>query len=154
MGFNMIDHLQNLRRAVELSRLSVEQGSSPFGTVIVNARGEIVGEGHNRVALDNDPTAHGEVTAIRNACRNLNTFDLSGCILYTSCEPCPMCLNACKWANIAEVYYAADRNDADDIGFRDKLFYEKDTLELHHLKVDEAVDIMKEWYQKEDKIKY
>lgn len=150
----MIDHLQNLRRAVELSRLSVEGGSSPFGTVIVNAQGMVVGEGHNRVVLDNDPTAHGEVTAIRNACRNLGTFDLSGCILYTSCEPCPMCLNACKWANIAEVYYAADRNDADDIGFRDRVFYEEDPLELHHLKVDEAVEIMQTWHKKQDKIEY
>ncbi len=118
----MIDHLANLTKAVRLSKQSIDGGSSPFGCIIVNPQGEIVGEGHNRVALDNDPTAHGEVMAIRNACRNLNSFDLSGCILYTSCEPCPMCLNACKWANIAEIYYAADRYDAENIGFRDRVF--------------------------------
>ena len=99
----MIDHEKNLRKAIELSKQSIDSGSSPFGCVIIDAEGKIVGEGHNRVAPDNDPTAHGEVVAIRNACRNLGTFDLSGCILYTSCEPCPMCLNACKWANIDEV---------------------------------------------------
>lgn len=112
----MIDHEKNLRKAIELSKQSIDSGSSPFGCVIVDAEGKIVGEGHNRVAPDNDPTAHGEIVAIRNACRNLGTFDLSGCILYTSCEPCPMCLNACKWANIAEVYFAADRFDAENIG--------------------------------------
>ena len=78
----MIDHEKNLRKAIELSKQSIDSGSSPFGCVIVDAEGKIVGEGHNRVAPDNDPTAHGEIVAIRNACRNLGTFDLSGCILY------------------------------------------------------------------------
>src|SRR5574344_1393596 len=127
----MINHLENLKKAIDLSNKSVDCGSSPFGCIIVNKKGEVVGQGHNRVVLDNDPTAHGEVMAIRNACKNLGTFDLSGCILYTSCEPCPMCLNACKWANIAEVYFSADRYDAENIGFRDRVFYDDDPLELH-----------------------
>lgn len=150
----MIDHEKNLRKAIELSKQSIDSGSSPFGYVIVDAEGKIVGEGHNRVAPDNDPTAHGEVVAIRNACRNLGTFDLSGCILYTSCEPCPMCLNACKWANIAEVYFAADRFDAENIGFRDRVFYDDDPLELHRINLREAAEIMREWKDKPDRIEY
>lgn len=150
----MINHEENLKKAIALSKESIDCGSSPFGCIIVNAKGEIVGTGHNRVALDNDPTAHGEVTAIRNACKNLGTFDLSGCILYTSCEPCPMCLNACKWANIAEVYFAADRYDAENIGFRDRVFYDDDPLELHRIDLKEAVDVMQEWKNKPDRIEY
>ena len=150
----MINHLENMKKAIALSNDSVDKGSSPFGCVIVNAKGEIVGLGHNTVALDNDPTAHGEVNAIRNACKNLGTFDLSGCILYTSCEPCPMCLNACKWANITEVYYAADRYDAENIGFRDRVFYEDDPLTLHRLDLEEAVQVMQKWKNKPDRIEY
>lgn len=150
----MINHKENLQKAIDLSNLSVDSGSSPFGCVIVDKNGEIVGQGNNRVVLDNDPTAHGEVMAIRDACKNLNTFDLSGCILYTSCEPCPMCLNAAKWANIAEIYYAADRYDAEKIGFRDRVFYEDDPLELHRIKLDSAVEIMEKWKNKPDKVEY
>ena len=150
----MINHLENMKKAIELSNDSVNKGSSPFGCVIVNAQGEIVGLGHNTVALDNDPTAHGEVNAIRNACKNLGTFDLSGCILYTSCEPCPMCLNACKWANITEVYYAADRYDAENIGFRDRVFYDDDPLTLHRLDLDEAAQVMQKWKNKPNRIEY
>lgn len=150
----MINHLENMKKAIELSNVSVDNGSSPFGCVIVNAQGEIVGLGHNTVALDNDPTAHGEVNAIRNACKNLGTFDLSGCILYTSCEPCPMCLNACKWANITEVYYAADRYDAENIGFRDRVFYDNDPLTLHRLDLEEAAQVMQKWKNKPDRIEY
>ena len=146
--------MENLKKAVALSDYSVEHGSSPFGCVIVDKNGKIVGEGYNHVVLDNDPTAHGEVVAIRNACKNLGTFDLSGCILYTSCEPCPMCLNACKWANITEVYYAADRYDAESIGFRDRVFYEDDPLELKRLEIPEAAEIMHKWKNKTDHKKY
>lgn len=149
-----IDHLENLKKAIALSDYSVEHGSSPFGCVIVNQKGEIVGEGYNHVVPDNDPTAHGEVVAIRNACKNLGTFDLSGCILYTSCEPCPMCLNACKWANIAEVYYAADRYDAENIGFRDRVFYEDDPLELKRIDLKEAAEIMHKWKNRADHKEY
>ena len=149
-----INHLENLKKAIELSEYSVNHGSSPFGCVIVNKDGKIVGEGHNHVVLDNDPTAHGEVVAIRNACKNLGTFDLSGCILYTSCEPCPMCLNACNWANIAEVYYAADRYDAEDIGFRDRVFYEDNPINLVHIEIKDAVRVMHKWKNKADHKEY
>ena len=104
--------------------------------------------------LDNDPTAHGEIVAIRNACANIKSFDLSGCVLYTSCEPCPMCLNAAKWANIKEIYYAADRYDAENIGFRDRIFYEDDVLKVIQLKNDDAVKVMSKWLNKKDKIPY
>ncbi len=150
----MINHEENLKKAIALSKQSVDNGSSPFGCIIVNAKGEIIGEGHNRVVLDNDPTAHGEVVAIRNACRNINSFDLSGCILYTSCEPCPMCLNACKWANIAEVYYAADRFDAENIGFRDRVFYDDDPIVLKRIRLNEATAIMQQWKNKPEHIEY
>ena len=150
----MINHEENLKKAIALSKQSVDNGSSPFGCIIVNAKGEIIGEGHNRVVLDNDPTAHGEVVAIRNTCRNINSFDLSGCILYTSCEPCPMCLNACKWANIAEVYYAADRFDAENIGFRDRVFYDDDPIVLKRIRLNEATAIMQQWKNKPEHIEY
>lgn len=102
----------------------IEQGhGGPFGTVIVKD-GTIVGRGHNRVVYKKDPTCHGEMEAIRDACRTLDTFDLSGCELYTTAEPCPMCLGAVLWANIRTVYYGCDRGDTDAIGFRDKKFYE------------------------------
>lgn len=150
----MINHEANLKKAIYLSQQSVNNGSSPFGCIIVNKDNQIIGEGYNRVALDNDPTAHGEITAIRNACKNLNTFDLSGCILYTSCEPCPMCLNACKWANISEVYFSADRYDAESIGFRDRVFYDDTSFKLYCIKLKEAVDIMKEWKNNPNRIEY
>ena len=150
----MINHKLNLQKAIKLSKQSIDNGSSPFGCIIVNKTGEMVGYGYNRVALDKDPTAHGEIVAIRNACKNLQTFDLSECILYTSCEPCPMCLNACKWANIAEVYYAANRYDAENIGFRDRVFYDDDPLELHRIDLKEVVNVMQEWKNKPDRIEY
>ena len=142
-----------LKMAIKESMLSVENGSSPFGAVIVK-NNKVVSKAHNTVVPDNDATAHAEVNAIRQAGKVLNTFDLSDCILYTSCEPCPMCLNAIKWSNIKEVYYAATRDDADKIGFRDKQFYEKDGLNLHHIKMDEACQVMDVWYQKKDKNEY
>ncbi len=95
----------------------------PFGTVIVKD-GKIVGRGHNRVLLKKDPTCHGEIEAIRDACANLGTHDLSGCTLYTTAEPCPMCLGATLWANIRTLYYGCNRKDTDDIGFRDDAFYD------------------------------
>jgi len=102
----------------------------------------------------NDPSAHGEVMAIRDACQNIHSFDLSGCTLYSSCEPCPMCLNTAKWANIKEIVYAATREDAEKIGFRDKIFYEEDPVILTHLEESSAQDVMQKWYQKEDKKEY
>lgn len=95
----------------------------PFGSVVVKD-GKIVGKGHNEVLLKNDPTCHGEMETIRNACKNLGTYDLSGCELYTTAEPCPMCLGGILWANIEKVYFGCDRLDTDSIGFRDNRFYE------------------------------
>lgn len=96
----------------------------PFGAVITSSDGEIISTGNNKVLCLNDPTAHAEIVAIRKACEKLGTYDLSGCILYTSCEPCPMCLSAIIWANIDKVYYGCTRDDAKDIGFRDDFIYE------------------------------
>ena len=105
-----------MMRAIELSKESVLKGGGPFGAVIAKD-GEIVAEGSNRVTIDNDPTAHGEITAIRAATKKLGTFDLKGCEIYTSCEPCPMCLGAIYWARLDKIYFANDRKDAAAIGF-------------------------------------
>jgi len=111
--------------AIEEAREGIKNGhGGPFGAVVVKD-GEIIGRGHNCVLKNNDPTAHGEVMAIRNACQNLNTFDLSGAVLYTTCYPCPMCLCAMMWANIDKCYYGCTSKDADEIGFRDDNFYDK-----------------------------
>ncbi|MBF4994483.1 nucleoside deaminase [Arthrobacter gandavensis] len=112
-----------LSRAIELATANVADSGGPFGAVIVTADGQAF-DGVNRVTANNDPTAHAEVTAIRNACAALETFDLSGAVLYTSCEPCPMCLASALWARIDRVVYAADRHDAAAAGFDDAVFYE------------------------------
>lgn len=111
-----------LAEAVRIAVDNVRNQGGPFGAVVVTADGQVF-EGVNRVTADLDPSAHAEVTAIRNACRGLGTFDLSGATLYTSCEPCPMCLATSLWARIERVYFAADRNDAADAGFDDAAFY-------------------------------
>lgn len=112
-----------LSQAVELATANVADNGGPFGAVIVTADGQVF-EGVNRVTANNDPTAHAEVTAIRNACAALETFDLSGAVLYSSCEPCPMCLASALWARIGRVVFAADRHDAAAAGFDDAAFYE------------------------------
>lgn len=111
-----------MRRAIRLSEESVANGGGPFGAVVVR-NGEIVGEASNSVTLDNDPTAHAEVNAIRKAAHRLGTFSLDGCEIYTSCEPCPMCLGAIYWAHISKVYYCNTREDAARIGFDDDFIY-------------------------------
>lgn len=116
------DDAAPLARAIELATESATSGGRPFGALVVTAEGRAF-EGTNRVAATNDPTAHGEVTAIRNACADLGTFELSGAVLYTSCEPCPMCLAAALWARIDRVVFAADRHDAAAAGFDDAAFY-------------------------------
>lgn len=112
----------HLARAVELACANVHNSGGPFGAVIVSADGQVF-DGVNRVTATNDPTAHAEVTAIRSACSQLGTFDLSGATLYTSCEPCPMCLASALWARVENVFYAADRHDAARAGFDDAVFY-------------------------------
>jgi len=143
-----------LELAIAESRLSVEKGSSPFGAVIIK-NNEVIACAHNSVVFDNDPTAHAEINAIRQACNKLNTFDLSECILYSSCEPCPMCLGAIKWANIRYVYYAASQQDADMIGFRDKKMYDGVLpIKLIHIDTSEAIQVMREWCNNENKKYY
>ena len=113
-----------MRMAINEARKGIRNGhGGPFGAVIVKD-GEVIGKGHNQVIKNNDPTCHGEVMAIHKACKKLNTFDLSGCEIYTTGEPCPMCLAAILWANIDKVYYGCNILDTEDIGFRDKAFFE------------------------------
>ena len=118
----MEGNVEFMRLAIEEAREGIRNGhGGPFGSVIVKD-GVIVGRGHNRVLANNDPTCHGEVAAIRDACNNLNTFDLTGCEIYTTGEPCHMCLCACMWANISKIYYGCTIADNDRIGFRDEKF--------------------------------
>ena len=149
-----------MRRAIELSENSVRNGGGPFGAVIAKD-GEIVAEGSNKVTIDNDPTAHAEVCTIRNACQKLGTFDLSGCVIYTSCEPCPMCFGAIYWAHLDKIYYANDRKDAVKIGFDDDFIYEEIALEPQYRKKpseillrNEAINAFKMWTLKDDKNEY
>ena len=130
----------------------------PFGAVIVDKDGNIIANGNNKVLLQKDPTAHAEIVAIREACRVLGTNDLSGYILYTSCEPCPMCLSAIIWANIKEVYFGCTKVDAANIGFRDDAIYEfikgnNDMISLHQLDRDECIETMKQ-YERDNGVIY
>ena len=110
--------------AIKAARNGMTNGEGgPFGAVVVDKNGKIVGVGNNKVLISNDPTAHAEVTAIRDACKNLNTYDLTGCIIYTTSEPCPMCLSAIIWANIKDIYFSTDRKEVASIGFRDDYIY-------------------------------
>lgn len=127
----------------------------PFGAVIVKD-GVIVGKGNNQVVLKNDPTAHAEIVAIRAACKTLNTFNLTGCEIYTNCYPCPMCLSAIMWANIKKVYYGTNLEDAEKIGFKDKKIYDylknndNNILNIEQLNYDECLELFKE-YQRNNK---
>ena len=134
----------------------------PFGAVIVKDN-QIIGKGSNHVLKDNDPTAHAEVTAIRDACRFLNTYDLSGCVLYTTCFPCPMCISAIIWANIQNVYYGNTREDADNIGFKDDIIYNNinsllnntsSLLQLNQIDRNETIKTFQKFAEKEDKTIY
>lgn len=132
----------------------------PFGCVIVK-NGEIVGRGNNKVTSTNDPTAHAEVTAIRDACKNLGTFQLEGCDIYTSCEPCPMCLGAIYWARPNKVYYGSSQVDAANIGFDDEFIYKEIPLPYNQRSIpfeqlarDIAIKPFKDWLKKEDKTDY
>lgn len=150
-----------MRRAIELARKGMENGAGgPFGAVVVK-NGEIVGEGCNRVTSTNDPTAHAEVVAIRAACQNLNSFQLDECIIYTSCEPCPMCLGAIYWARPAKMFYAAKHSDAAKIGFDDQFIYEEIEKPIENRKIEsinflreEGIKVFDLWAGKMDKIEY
>ncbi|MCQ2231176.1 MAG: nucleoside deaminase [Paludibacteraceae bacterium] len=152
--------LKFMRKAIAISKKSVENGGGPFGAVIVKD-GVVVASSNNQVTKNNDPTAHAEVMAIRKACKKLNTFDLSGCVLYASCEPCPMCLSAMYWAHIDRYFYANQKEDAKSIGFDDQFIYEeldkpvsKRFMPREQILRDEAMEVFRMWTEKEDKIEY
>ena len=150
-----------MREAIRLSRVKMQAGAGgPFGAVVVRA-GKIIARGWNRVTSSNDPTAHAEVTAIRAACRKLKTFQLDDCELYTSCEPCPMCLSAIYWARFQKVYYANSRQDAARVEFDDEFLYRevarpisKRKIPMTQLLRPEALKVFAEWQAKPDKIQY
>ena len=149
-----------MRRAIALSEASVLKGGGPFGAVIAK-NGELIAEASNSVTIDHDPTAHAEVNAIRQAARELGTFDLSGCDIYTSCEPCPMCLGAIYWAHLDTIYYANNRKDAARIGFDDDLIYREMPLQpaqrqrrMLQLLPEEARKAFEMWEQNEEKTAY
>ena len=149
-----------MRKAIELSEKNVANGGGPFGAVI-SRDGEIIATGVNRVTSEHDPTAHAEVSAIRAACKKLGTFDLSGCEIYTSCEPCPMCLGAIYWSHIDKMYYGNDKADAKRIGFDDSFIYDEMALSPENRRLSSDTILQKEaarafemWTAKEDRIEY
>jgi len=149
-----------MKKAIDLSVESVNKGGGPFGCVIVKD-GKIVSEGSNKVTSTNDPTAHGEIVAIREACKKINDFNLNGCELYSSCEPCPMCLSAIYWARIDKIYYANTRKDAQKIDFDDSLIYSEFKKNINERKIpmiqmmrSEALKAFELWDKKTDKVKY
>jgi tRNA(Arg) A34 adenosine deaminase TadA len=156
-----MSHLQFMREAIRLSSRQMQRGEGgPFGAVVV-CNGKVVGRGWNRVTSANDPTAHAEIVAIRQACRRLKTFRLDRCVLYTSCEPCPMCLSAIYWARIRKVYYANTRQDAARIGFDDAVLYREVARPVGRRKLamrqclrQEALEAFRQWESKPDKIPY
>ena len=154
-----------MKIAKELSEENLKTNvGGPFGTCIVKD-GKIIGRGSNHVLINNDPTAHAEIMAIREACKNINSYDLSDCELYTSCFPCPMCLSAIIWANIKKVYYGNTKEDAAEIGFRDDYIYDyiknisnsnnkNNTMSLEGIDREETIRVFKEFSKKNDKIIY
>ena len=152
--------IRDRAKAIELSINSANTIGGPFGSVIVKDN-KIIAEGSNKVTFLNDPTAHGEVVAIREACKKLKTFDLSGCEIYTSCEPCPMCLSAIYWSRLDKIYYANTREDAKNIDFDDSFIYTEIPKKIDDRKIkmvqmlrDEALKAFEIWDKKVDKIKY
>ncbi len=156
----MTNNSKFMLKAIELSIKSAKLKGGPFGCVIVK-NNQIIAEGNNQVTSNNDPTAHAEIVAIRNACQKLGNFFLKGCDLYTSCEPCPMCLSAIYWSHIDNIFYANTRKDAADIDFDDSLIYseinkdiDKRIINMNQINREEALEAFKIWQNKEDKIKY
>jgi guanine deaminase len=150
-----------MQRAIDLAALGMEKGwGGPFGAVIVKD-GKVVGQGHNKVILENDPTAHAEMIAIREAAKNLESFQLEGCTIYTTCEPCPMCLGAIYWARPEKVYYACTSQDAAEIAFDDHFIYEElgknkenRMITFQGMMREEALILFKSWKEKPDKTLY
>lgn len=150
-----------MKEAIALSNLGVQNNEGgPFGCIVVK-NNVIIGRGHNKVTSTNDPTAHAEIVAIRDACKNLGTFQLDNCEIYTSCEPCPMCLGAIYWARPAVIYYANTREDAAEIGFDDSMIYDEINTHINKRKIpvinlgrEDAQKIFVEWLNKKDKTEY
>jgi len=149
-----------MQKAINLSVENVKRGGGPFGAVIVR-EGKIISSGVNQVTENNDPTAHAEINAIRKAARKLGTFDLSGCKIFTSCEPCPMCLSAIYWAHLDKIYYGNTKINAKNIGFDDSFIYDELKLkpadrkiEMERLLPEEAIRAFEDWTNKDDKMKY
>lgn len=157
----MTTHSFFMKKAIDLSLEKMLDGNGgPFGAVIVKDS-KIIAEGFNQVTSANDPTAHAEITAIRNACQTLNHFSLEGCVIYTSCEPCPMCLSAIYWSRLDKIYYANTRYDAASIGFDDDFIYKEisqhineRSLQMEQIDQKEASKVFQKWTLKEDKIPY
>ncbi|GAK03473.1 guanine deaminase [Geomicrobium sp. JCM 19037] len=154
-----MDHQQHLETAIALACENVESGGGPFGAIVVKD-GQIIGRGGNRVTPNNDPTAHAEISAIRDACNTLGTFQLEGCVLYTSCEPYPMCLGAIYWARPEAVFYAMNKDDAATIGFDDAFIYDEisksyteRTIPFHRLVADDKRPFQ-QWETKTDRVNY
>lgn len=149
-----------LNLAIEIAEKNIAKGGGPFGAVIVKD-GEVVARSGNSVTVDNDPTAHAEVNCIRKACRVLGTFDLSGCVIYSSCEPCPMCLSAIYWARLDKLFYAATRRDAASAGFDDDFIYREipladreRSLHCEHINTETSCIPFDCWREKSDRVEY
>lgn len=150
-----------MRRAISLAQKGIDSNAGgPFGAVVVKDD-EIVGEGCNQVTSTNDPTAHAEIVAIRNACQKLDSFQLDGCVLYTSCEPCPMCLGAIYWARPSKIFFAATHSDAASVGFDDQFIYEEIEKDVNERQIktvnllrEEGLKVFRNWESKADKTEY
>lgn len=157
----MSDHRVYMEQAIAMARQNIDTGDGgPFGAVIVRD-GQVVGRGRNGVTSSLDPTAHAEIVAIRDACANLKTFHLEDCDIYTSCEPCPMCLGAIYWARLRAIYYAANRQDAARVNFSDEFIYEQigvdprfRVIPARHVEHPAALEVFRLWQDKEDRIDY
>ncbi len=154
------DDARFMRMAIDIAEKSVDNGGGPFGAVIIR-KGEVVSTGANRVTANCDPTAHAEVSAIREACQKLGTFKLEGCTVYSSCEPCPMCLSALYWAGVERICYGNTKADAKAINFDDsfiydelELDYDRRSIRCEHFLRDEALGAFRKWAEKEDKVAY
>ncbi len=143
-----------MQKAIDEAIKGVNQGhGGPFGAVIVK-EGKIISTSHNEVLKSNDPTSHAEINAIKKASKKLQTFDLSGCEIYTTCMPCPMCMGAIRWANISTIYYGATSEDADMIGFRDQVFYDESYQNLKNIDRTECLQVFRIWSEMPNKTIY
>jgi guanine deaminase len=150
-----------MKKAIDLSLFSINNKGGPFGAIIVDHNNNIIGEGYNQVTLNNDPTCHAEIVCIRNACKNIDSYKLNGCTIYTSCEPCPMCLSAIYWSRIDKIYYSNTRFDAKKINFDDEFIYNEINKPINERNIcmeriedKEAINSFLLWKDKNDKMEY